>query len=136
MAGWIREQGIAPELVICSTAARTRQTLELVAEGFPAEQPPRAVFEAGVYGASAAGLLAILREVASGEGSAMLVGHQPAIQDLALLLVAEDGGRERLEGRFPTGALATLDVSVPWQRLARGCARLGAYVKPRELERD
>ena len=136
MADWIREQGIAPELVVCSTAARTRQTLELVAEGFPADPPPRVVFEAGVYGASAAGLLATVREVTSEEGSVMLVGHQPAMQDLALLLVAEDGGRERLEGKFPTGALATLDVSVPWPRLAAGCARLAAYVKPRRLERD
>lgn len=133
MAGWIRERGIAPELVICSPAVRTRQTLELVAEGFPAERLPRVVFEAGVYGASAAGLLATLRGVTSGEGSVMLVGHQPAIQDLALHLVGE--GRERLEGKFPTGALAALELRVPWPDLTAGCAQLAAYVKPRELER-
>lgn len=135
IASWVSAHGVAPDLVLCSPATRTRETLELVAAGFPAERPPRVAYEAGIYGGSAAELLAILGRAPGPDRSVMLVGHQPAMQDLALLLVGEEGGRERLEGKFPTGALATLEVRVPWPELTAGCARLAAYVKPRELER-
>jgi phosphohistidine phosphatase len=64
----------------------------------------------------------------------MLVGHQPALQDLALTLVTADAGRERLGGKLPTGALATFAVPAPWPELAAATARLTDYVKPRELE--
>lgn len=135
IAGWVREQGVAPDLVVCSPAARTRETLELVAAGFPAGQPPRIEYEAAIYGASADGLLEVLRRLPAEGRAVMLVGHQPAIQDLALLLVAGDTGRDRLTGKLPTGALATFSIPVPWAEVAVGCARLTAYVKPRELER-
>lgn len=134
IAGWVGEHAVAPDLVLCSPATRARETLELVAAGFPAESTPRVTYEAGIYGASAAELIAILGRAPGQDRSVMLVGHQPAVQDLALLLVGD--GRDRLEGKFPTGALATLEVRVPWPELTEGCARLAAYVRPRELERD
>ena len=68
------------------------------------------------------------------ERQVMLIGHQPALQDLAMLLCRGEGDRRRLSGKFPTAALATFAVPMAWAELAPDCARLTDYVKPRELE--
>jgi phosphohistidine phosphatase len=121
----MRERGSAVSLVLCSSAARTRQTLELVSPGGEIE------IERGLYGASADELLLRLRRVADDVESVMLIGHNPAVHDLAVRLASDPG--ELVEGKFPTGALATFAVPGPWAALSDGQARLTAYVKPREL---
>jgi phosphohistidine phosphatase len=63
----------------------------------------------------------------------MLVGHQPAIQELALDLAGDGAELARLRAKFPTGALATLLFAGDWSELAPGSAELVAYVKPKEL---
>lgn len=66
-------------------------------------------------------------------GSVMLVGHQPGIQDLALALVGAGAGLDRLSGKFPTAALATIAVPPPWSRLERGAGTVLDVVKPKQL---
>jgi phosphohistidine phosphatase len=67
----------------------------------------------------------------------MLVGHQPGIQDLALALVGAGAGLDRLSGKFPTAALATIAVPPPWSRLERGAGTVLDVVKPKQLpDRD
>ena len=133
IAGHIRAEGIAPELVLCSPALRTRQTLELVSDGFT-EASAEIVYEPALYGASASELMARLRGVAAEVGSVMLIGHQPALQDLALGLVGAGPGLERLSGKFPTAALATFALTGPWAELSPGSARLLDIVKPKQLQ--
>ena len=65
--------------------------------------------------------------------SVMLVGHQPGIQDLALALVGRGAGLDRLSGKFPTAALATIAVPAPWSRLERGAGTILGMVKPKQL---
>ena len=134
IAGHVRERGIAPGLVLCSPAVRTRQTLELVAEGFPADAPPRIELEPGIYEATATELLEVLRGIDATVASAMMIGHQPALQELALELADSPSDRSRLGGKFPTAALATFAIDRPWAELDRGTAALRDYVKPKELE--
>jgi phosphohistidine phosphatase len=64
----------------------------------------------------------------------MLVGHQPAIQELAVHLAASGPELERLMGKFPTAALATLTFTGVWSELGLGGAELVAYVKPKQLK--
>lgn len=133
IATHLREREIAPELVVCSTAVRTRETLAGIAGGFA--RPPRIEYEDATYDASTATLLALLREL-PGEpvpDSAMLIGHQPGIGGLALTLAACGARRADLEAKFPTAALATLDFAGRWADLEPGSARLVGFVKPREL---
>jgi phosphohistidine phosphatase len=111
----LRDEGIAPELVLCSSAARTRETLARI--GLEGEA------ERGLYGASATELLARLRELPPGIESVMLIGHNPGMHDLALLLTGEPGDK------YPTGALATIELD-NWT--ARS-GRMIAFVRPREL---
>jgi len=84
-----------------------------------------------LYGASAHQLLERLRRVADEVDAVMLIGHNPAIQDLTVSLVAGAGGLAAR--KFPTGALAALTSTGPWRALEPSYAELAAFVTPREL---
>ena len=128
---YIREEGIAPDLVLCSTAARTRETLAGVEGAFAV--PPPTEFRAGIYEASRKTLLSIVRAIPAGIDSPMLIGHQPGIGALALDLAGSGERLGDLATKFPTAALATLEFDGDWADLESGCARLTRYVKPKEL---
>ena len=131
MAEHLRTNAIEPELVLCSSARRTRETLEGVA---PSGQR---VIESELYSASAADLVDRLRRVPDDVASVMLIGHNPAVQMLVLRLARREAGaaddRAAVERKFPTGALATLTFDCGWSELAPGSARLSAFLTPKEL---
>jgi phosphohistidine phosphatase len=131
IAEHLRRERIEPSLVLCSSALRTRQTLERVLPGL---DPDRVRVEHDLYGASAAQLLARLREVPSDVASVMLVGHQPAIQELALGLAEGGPQLDRVREKFPTAAMATLELAGDWGGLDAGVGELVAYVRPKELK--
>ena len=134
MAEHLRRIEIAPELVLCSPSRRTRQTLTRIAAGLG--QNADVQVELGLYAAAAADLLEVLHEVPDDVKSVMLIGHNPGVQDLALSL-ARGGSRDlrRLRSKFPTAALATLELNGSWRELAPGSADLVSFVKPKELSR-
>jgi len=125
MRRWISDNGVRPELVLCSPALRARATLDLV---LPALGTPRVEVDAAVYLASAASLLGCLRAAPPDAGRVLIVGHNPGLHDLACLL-APPG-----PDAFPTGALAELRLDVDaWPEARPGCATLGQLVLPRSL---
>jgi phosphohistidine phosphatase len=119
-----------PELVLCSSAVRTRETLELVR---PALGNSKVLFEDALYGASSDELLGRIRVVPDVVGSVVLIGHNPGLEQLALLLASSGHERRGLETKFPTAALATLAVEKTWSRLSPGDAILTSYVVPKQL---
>jgi phosphohistidine phosphatase len=124
--------GIEPELVLCSAAERTRQTLELVRPAIDGTSKVR--LEAELYGASSDELLGRLRAVPEAVASVMLIGHNPGLQDLALVLASDGAELGRLRAKFPTAALATLTLpKTSWSRLSQADALLAAYVVPKQL---
>ena len=128
---WAKKHGIRPRLVVCSTAARAQQTLELVLPGLG---EPAVWFEVTLYAAGAETLLARIRTLPDEVDEAMLVGHNPGLRDLLLLLAAPSSLRERADGNVPTGALAELEADVErWADVSPGEARLTEFVVPREL---
>jgi phosphohistidine phosphatase len=124
--------GIAPALVICSTATRARETLEAIQPSLGDEFELR--IEPRVYAASAGELLELLRELDDDLESAMLVGHNPGIENLAVELAGRGERLGELRAKFPTAALATLEFPGDWPDLRSGRAELLGFVKPRELE--
>jgi phosphohistidine phosphatase len=132
IAAHLRQQGIAPALVLCSSSARTRETLARIAPALG--EDVETLIEPALYTASAGDLARRLRKVQSEVPSVMLIGHQPALQDLALSLAGHGRELQRLRGKFPTAALATLRLPGDWRELAPGVAEAVAFVKPRELE--
>jgi phosphohistidine phosphatase len=131
IARHLGEEGIAPELVLCSSSRRTRETLDRIAEalgdGVDVE------IERELYAASAQELLQRLHAVHDGVGSVMLIGHNPGIEHLALTLAPKGEGVAEMRRKYPTGALATLDFEGSWRELAPGSAELAAFVKPKRL---
>jgi phosphohistidine phosphatase len=116
--------------VLCSTATRARQTLEGIE---PALGRGSVRVEPELYGAGSEVLLARLRDVPARVRSVMVIGHNPGLQDLALLLARD--GAHALEEKFPTAALATFAFRGPdWAVLGRGRAELIEFVRPRDLD--
>ena len=120
---YLRRHQIAPGLVLCSSSVRTRETLERISFGFAGEVEVQ--IEEDLYAASAGDLLARLREVSGDVDSLMVIGHAPAIPELALRLAGRGADVERLQRKFPTAALATLSFEGSWQRPAQSgqCSR-------------
>jgi phosphohistidine phosphatase len=131
MAEHLRRQRIAPMLVLCSSSARTRETLERVRASLGDQIDVR--IEDAIYAATAGDLLDLLHRVAPGTESVMVIGHNPSLQELALTVAASGPELERLGEKFPTAALATLTFAGDWEELAGGAAKLTAFVTPREL---
>jgi phosphohistidine phosphatase len=129
-----RSEGIAPALILCSSAVRTRETL--AGSGLEGES----VIEDELYAASPGQVLERLNRLPAELRSAMVIGHNPAMQVLVLRLAAS-GAASELDGsgllevqrKFPTGALATLEFEGAWSELAPGRARLTAYIRPKQL---
>lgn len=130
IAEHVRGLGLQPELVLCSSAVRTRETLDLLR---PALGNAELEIEDGLYAASSAGLLARIREVPESVSSVMLIGHNPGLQELGIALSAAGDELERLVEKFPTAALATLATENTWSRLGPTGATLAAYVVPKQL---
>jgi phosphohistidine phosphatase len=133
IAAYLRREQLSPSLVLCSTALRTRQTLELLGRVLPDDATIS--LEDALYAASASRLLARLHEVPASVPSVLVIGHNPGLAELAVELAGNGGETvERLREHFPTAALATLaTVDTPWRALAAGRAELTAYVVPRDL---
>lgn len=147
MGRWLRKTGLLPGQVLCSTALRARETWQFAQAGLAATPP--VTFDARIYEAAATDLLALIREVPPATATLLLIGHNPAMEDLALLLAAAPGTAagaesagpggagpgdlERMRSKFPTAAIAVLEFAGPWPDLAPGRARLTAFVTPRDL---
>lgn len=127
MKRYMRQREIAAELVLCSTARRARETFERIE---PALADAEVRYEPDLYAATAEALLERLRRVPDEIDSVLLIGHNPAIEQLA-----RDLARPELPAKFPTAALATLEVSATsWRDVGRGDATLVDFVRPRDLD--
>ena len=132
LAKHIRGAGIVPELVLCSTARRVRETFEGISPALGDDVEVR--FEPKLYGASADELPARLQAIPENVESAMLIGHNPSIQTLAECLCGDGDELERIRRKYPTGALATVQFPVAWHELAPGAATLADFVSPKDLD--
>jgi phosphohistidine phosphatase len=135
IGAWATEHRLAPELVLCSAARRTRQTLDLLLPVLG--RAPQILYEDDLYLAEPRELQERLHEVPATTASVLLIGHNPGIHDLAMLLADSSSGplARRLADGFPTAAFAGFEMSGSWAGLGRERARLTAFVTPRDLAR-
>ena len=134
MGAYLDREAIRPALVVCSSGLRARQTLAGVLAGLGTEIDVR--IEPGLYTFDATVLLGRLQAIPGGDvSSAMLVGHNPAIQDLTLLLAGRGSGLRDVQGKFPTCGLAEIDLpSTAWRELSGGVGTLMRFVTRRSLD--
>jgi phosphohistidine phosphatase len=133
----MRDLGLAPDLVLVSTARRTLETLDALE---PWDDTPLVEPMESLYLADPMQLMAALHGVAETVRSVLLIAHNPGLHDLALMLagpraMASGGDHEHaLAASFPTGALAEFVVAGSWGDLRAGGARLVRFLTPRMLE--
>ncbi|HEU0156147.1 MAG TPA: histidine phosphatase family protein [Stellaceae bacterium] len=121
------------DLALSSSAARTRETLDLVLAEFPSR--PRCLIEDGLYLAGRDRLMARLRRLDEANTSVLLVGHDPGIHELAIVLADPDSPQAQAltANKFPTAARASFCIDAPWPALGSARYRLVDYVIPDSL---
>jgi phosphohistidine phosphatase len=139
IAAYLKKKSYAPELVLCSTATRTVQTLDLIKPVLPASVVVR--YEDPLYLAEPDKLLDRIRWIESPFNSAMLIGHNPGMELLAATLsapgktAAEKGRRDVMREKYPTAAMAVLRFqTAEWRDVARGQGALADFVRPKDLD--
>ncbi len=134
MGRFMAKNGVLPELILCSSSVRTRQTLDLVlAHLSPA---PTVAYEDAIYLAAASVLLQHVRKGAGKAKHVMVVAHDPGMHQLALEL-AGSGDPELLDAlatKFPTAGLAVIDFDAQaWSRVRPGAGQLRIFMTPKRL---
>jgi phosphohistidine phosphatase len=116
-----------PDLVLCSTARRARETLAFLSPELVDAAVVR--YEGGLYLASAATLLERLRGLPDDSDHVLLVGHNPGLTDLVNLLL---GPAADAIDNLPTFGVAVFAVTGPWAQLDAAGARLTDLLRPRD----
>ena len=130
----MKNRNLGFDYVLASPAVRVRETLDRVAKGYGDELTAR--FDERIYMASSATLLEIVREFPDQAEAPLLVGHNPGLERLVTTLSSDDHGglREKVHGKYPTGALAVLELPAKsWRDVEEGSGQIVELILPREL---
>lgn len=132
MAGYLRKQLLRPDLVLVSMARRTRQTFDYFA---PQLSGVEVNFEAGLYAFASLPVLRRLRDLPDTVQTVLVIGHNPALQSLALDLAGNTDSPQYslLDEKFPTAALAVLHHGSEWNTLGAGTTELVSFTRPKDL---
>ncbi|WP_420347348.1 SixA phosphatase family protein [Pelagibius sp.] len=136
MGKWIGKRKWRPTLVLCSTAARAVQTLDLVLAALP--KAPEVRLYKSLYLAPPSRMLRLLESQPGDAGSIMIVAHNPGMENLAAQLARGDTApaARRMAEKYPTAALAHFKLAA-WPRAGRATAMLPAalkdFIRPRDL---
>jgi phosphohistidine phosphatase len=124
------------DLILCSGARRTRDTMELVVSEFAV--PPRVVVDDELYEAGKDRLMNRLRRLDEEIGSILLIGHNPGLHELAMAVADTKGAgfRALSSGKFPTAARVSFRVPEPWSAFGRSACEVIDYVTVDSLRSD
>ncbi len=128
-----QQLGFHPDLILCSPARRTRETLDLALPQM-AVPVPAVTFDRALYHAAAAQHMVALRAAPSPATRILIVGHNPGLYGLALILTgsADDKILARLNEGYPTAAIAILEFNAAaWADIAVASGKLTHFITPR-----
>lgn len=132
----MRSEGLEFDHVVASPAVRIVETIEQVETGYGGALAP--AWDRRIYLASASTLLDVIHELPDGADSALLIGHNPGLEDLVLMLVPDRAGdllRDSVEEKFPTAALAVITFdTADWGGIRSNAGSLARFVRPRDLD--
>lgn len=131
----LRHRDVNFDLVLASPAARVRETLDGLAEGYA--KPLDVHFEPAIYEAGVPRLFELVRRIPERVCSALLVGHNPGLQHLVETLARDDsrGMRGRVREEFPTAAVAVIELPSPrWAETASESGEIVELIFPRGLD--
>jgi phosphohistidine phosphatase len=137
MARYLQTLGLRPDLVLCSTAVRARTTLDYIV---PALDGVPIIYDRRIYTFSGRDLMLQLRQLLPTTDSVLVIGHNPALQQAALVLaerrdLSETAPLQSVRERFPTASFAAFDCDVEeWSDLAPGTCTLTNFASPSDLD--
>lgn len=132
MAAWLRKRKLIPQLVLCSTARRVKETYALLRADLGAEPPVRETRH--LYMALPREILAEIGKSPDDINTLMVIGHNPGIGSLAHWLAGQGDRQElaRLAEKFPTAAVAVLDFDVEhWTEIDADSGTLRHFATPK-----
>lgn len=134
---YVKRQAMIVERIIASPAVRVTETLDLFqpAANLDMIEPH---WDRRIYLASAATLIDVIRDTGKDAAHLLIAGHNPGLEDLALMLVPEDADdmlRAEVEKKLPTSALVRLELDIAdWHDLDVNMARMTGFIRPRDLD--
>jgi len=123
--------GLRPDRVLCSTAARTRETWSGATAG--GASAGEVCFDRAIYHAWVPELVSLVRQTPETVATLMMIGHAPGIPDLVDHLCVRTTSPEwaKLDHKFPTSGLVVIQVPGSWPEIGKGRAQLGRFDVPR-----
>jgi phosphohistidine phosphatase len=139
IGAWLGRHPPFPDFVQVSPAVRARQTWELAWDAMKEQvPPPRVDFLGELYGADPAHMLQVIRTASVTDPKhLMVVGHNPGMHELALMLIGsgDAAGRHALADNLPTSGLAVFDFATDdWNDVAFRRGKLVLFVSPKRLK--
>lgn len=129
---YLKLKNIQPDLITCSSAVRTQETLACFQE--KAELTSHIKYDSILYGASADQILAVIQCQPPEVSSLMIIGHNPGIEDIALNLTGTDPSNQlpNIYDKVPTGSLITYEFGVnSWAHISLKSGTLTSFVRPK-----
>ena len=128
MGRFLASKKVNISTLISSPSVRTRETVEILLQHARIQVEP--LFDQRIYEASPATLAQVVSEIPAENKSAMLVGHNPGMEELLAFLTHESR-------HMPTCALARISLDgVSWKEVDRGTGKLEWFVVPKDLGDD
>lgn len=132
-AGMLNELEIVPDTIWCSTALRTKQTLELV--NGKLDNPAPVEFRSELYIARVRDLLTMIQEL-DGVSTLLIVGHEPVMSATAAYLASEQsdqGAYYQARIGVPTASFMVLESQLPWAQWDGKAVDLQMLARPEVL---
>ena len=135
IGAYMKSHALVPDRVVISPAARTQETWKITAAAF--RPAPGAASADQLYDATPHAIFAVIKDAPVAAHTLMVVGHNPGLHEVALMLIASGDidAREHLREKLPTAGLVIIDFAFDdWSKLHPQSGRLERFVSPKSLE--
>ncbi len=131
MGEWLQQQGLTPQLILCSSAIRAQQTLQHLLLPLPSQ--PRTMVDECFYACSATDWITYIQRYSTGLQRLMIIGHNPELESLLDLLCCDQLPLTNKGKLFTTANIARLQVLDSWDQLSLGSCQLLQFQRPKAL---
>ena len=135
VGAYMAGHGLIPDRVMISPVARTQETWKFAAAAFRPALAAMTVEQ--LYDATPHAIFAVIKQAPATAHTLLVVGHNPGLHEVALMLIAtgDIDARERLREKLPTSGLVIIDFAFDaWSKLHPQSGRLERFVSPKSLE--
>lgn len=135
MASWIKDRGDIPDVVITSSATRSRETWEQIAKAL-GKTKAKVIVAKNLYSSGPSEMLSTLQDVPKSAKTVLMIGHQPVVSSFARKLAngSTPASCARAYKKFPTGAIAVIEPHAKsWKKTKFGEADFKRFAVPKEV---